>query len=189
MPTSNTKNNKTSHTSHTIISPKNFLGFTLIELIVVITILVILGTIAFLNLGGFQRSARDGQRVSDLTNISKGLDIFQIKTGSYPTPVNMISYTGGMNGGTVLVQGTLNGNLIGFSSATPGDPLTNTGYVYSILGNGQYYQIGAEAENTVALSLSPSGGVLGSELGSRRGGILRQIFLPCLRGGGHHPCI
>ncbi|MDD2916549.1 MAG: hypothetical protein PHH70_01755, partial [Candidatus Gracilibacteria bacterium] len=42
----------------------------------------------------------------------------------------------------------------------------------SILGNGQYYQIGAEAENTVALSLSPSGGVLGSELGSRRGGIL-----------------
>jgi prepilin-type N-terminal cleavage/methylation domain-containing protein len=29
----------------------NFAGFTLVELIVVITILVILGTIAFLNLG------------------------------------------------------------------------------------------------------------------------------------------
>jgi prepilin-type N-terminal cleavage/methylation domain-containing protein len=32
-------------------SAKNFAGFTLVELIVVITILVILGTIAFLNLG------------------------------------------------------------------------------------------------------------------------------------------
>ncbi|MFA6091242.1 MAG: type II secretion system protein, partial [Candidatus Gracilibacteria bacterium] len=44
---------------------KKYSGFTLVELIVVITILVILGTIAFLNLGGFQSNARDSRRVSD----------------------------------------------------------------------------------------------------------------------------
>lgn len=47
----------------------SYLGFTLIELIVVITILVILGTIAFLNLSGFQGSARDGDRITTLKNM------------------------------------------------------------------------------------------------------------------------
>jgi prepilin-type N-terminal cleavage/methylation domain-containing protein len=47
----------------------SYLGFTLVELIVVITILVILGTIAFLNLSGFQGSARDGDRITTLKNI------------------------------------------------------------------------------------------------------------------------
>jgi prepilin-type N-terminal cleavage/methylation domain-containing protein len=46
-------------------------GFTLVELIVVITILVILGTIAFLNLSGFQSHARDSVRIENLTNLKK----------------------------------------------------------------------------------------------------------------------
>lgn len=72
----------------------NYLGFTLVELIVVITILVILGTIGFVQLGGFQSSARDSVRTSDMANLGKGLDIFQIKTGSYPVPTGAVSYTG-----------------------------------------------------------------------------------------------
>jgi hypothetical protein len=39
--------------------------------------------------------------------------------------------------------------------ATPLDPLTKTEYVYSVLGNGQYYQLGAEAENTLARAVFP----------------------------------
>lgn len=65
-------------------------GFTLVELIVVITILVILGTIAFVNLGGFSGSARDSVRISNLTNTKKGLDIIQLKSGTYPVPENNI---------------------------------------------------------------------------------------------------
>ena len=68
-------------------------GFTLVELIVVITILTILGTIGFIQLGGFQGSARDSVRTSDLANLTKGLEIFQVKTGSFPIPVGAISYT------------------------------------------------------------------------------------------------
>lgn len=68
-------------------------GFTLVELIVVITILVILGTIAFVSLGSYAGTARDGSRVSDLANLSKGLDLFYVKNGSFPDPSGATSVT------------------------------------------------------------------------------------------------
>lgn len=68
-------------------------GFTLVELIVVITILVILGTIAFTSISGFSGNARDSSRASDLSNLSKGLDITYQKTDSYPAPDNPFSVT------------------------------------------------------------------------------------------------
>lgn len=72
---------------------KIYRGFTLVELIVVITILVILGTIVFLNLGGFQGNARDSLRISNLTNLKKGLDMFQVRNGVYPKPESAIDIT------------------------------------------------------------------------------------------------
>jgi len=72
---------------------RNILGFTLVELIVVITILVILGTIAFMSLSGYSGNARDGSRVSDLTNIAQGLDIAYTRNGSYPSPTNAFNVT------------------------------------------------------------------------------------------------
>jgi prepilin-type N-terminal cleavage/methylation domain-containing protein len=51
----------------------------LVELIVVITILAILATIAFLSFQGYNKNARDSARLSDLKNISKGLELFAIK--------------------------------------------------------------------------------------------------------------
>jgi len=72
---------------------KTYRGFTLVELIVVITILVILGTIAFVSLSGYSGSARDGSRVSDLANLSKGIDIAYIKSSSYPIPDNSFTVT------------------------------------------------------------------------------------------------
>ena len=95
--------------------PKRRHGFTLVELIVVITILVILGTIAFMSLSGFSGSARDSSRVSDLTNISKALEIAYVKTGSYPDPENFSSVT--YSGGTLWKQGTLGESIISFINA------------------------------------------------------------------------
>ncbi len=99
---------------------------------------------------GYSSSARDSMRTSDLANLTKGLEVFQIKTGSYPIPVNSVVYTGGVSGGSIISQGTLNGTLVGFSVSNPSDPITKTSYVYSVLGNGSYYQIGAELENPLS---------------------------------------
>lgn len=87
-----------------------------------------------------------------MTNIQKGLDLYEIKSGSYPTPMSGTGYTGGLNGGTILTQGTVPGSLIGFSIANPIDPLTEIPYVYSVSGNGRYYQIGGELESPLSLT-------------------------------------
>lgn len=68
-------------------------GFTLVELIVVITILVVLGTIAFISLGGYAGNARDSSRVSDIANISKSLDVVYTRTSAYPKPDHSFSVT------------------------------------------------------------------------------------------------
>ena len=72
---------------------KKISGFSLVELIVVITILVILGTIAFISLGGYAASARDSARIENLSNLHKGLSIFQIKAGTYPMPESSVNIT------------------------------------------------------------------------------------------------
>lgn len=63
-------------------------GFTLVELIVVITILVILGTIAFINLGGQSASARDSKRTSDVRNLVSQVNIKQTSGVSFVDMIN-----------------------------------------------------------------------------------------------------
>lgn len=86
----NIKNNPTLHSALNVekLSNQNklFLGFTLVELIVVITILAILGTIGFLSIGGYSSRARDSSRVADISNITKSLDLSIITAGTYPIP-------------------------------------------------------------------------------------------------------
>lgn len=89
---------------------KNYAGFTLVELIVVMTILMILGAIGFTQLGGFQGSARDSSRLSDINNLSKGFDISMIKSGSYPAPDNAFAVT--YSGGLLWNQGTAGNSVV-----------------------------------------------------------------------------
>ncbi|MDD2916901.1 MAG: type II secretion system protein, partial [Candidatus Gracilibacteria bacterium] len=129
-------------------------GFTLIELIVVITILVILGTIAFLNLGGFQSSARDGRRVSDMANIGKAIDLAIIQQGSAPIPTSAVSYTGGS---VTLQMGTVTSTTVPRMNGDFSDPLTRSPYNYSVFGNGLYYQLGIDFENPLSYHTSIPG--------------------------------
>lgn len=97
-------------------------GFTLVELIVVITILVILGTIAFLNLGGMSGSARDSQRTSDLNQINQQIMVLQAKNG--------VPYTSMLSG--TVANAILNPSIAGGSGTT-----SNYGagdVAYTILG-------------------------------------------------------
>ncbi|MDD2916256.1 MAG: prepilin-type N-terminal cleavage/methylation domain-containing protein, partial [Candidatus Gracilibacteria bacterium] len=134
--------------------PVSMLGFTLIELIVVITILVILGTIAFLNLGGFQSSARDGRRVSDMANIGKALDMMIVTQGNAPIPTSAVSYTGGS---VTLFIGTVTSTTIPRMNGDFSDPLTRSPYNYSVFGNGLYYQLGIDFENPLSYHTSIPG--------------------------------
>lgn len=85
-------------------------GFTLVELIVVITILAILGTIGFLSVGGYSSRARDTDRLADVGNISKSLDLSIVTAGSYPAPDNSFAVT--YSGSTVWNQGIVGSTVL-----------------------------------------------------------------------------
>lgn len=66
-------------------------GFTLIELLVTISVMMILITLAVVNLRSTQVDARDSDRKSDVESISRQLDSLY-KTG-YPSTVNLTQYS------------------------------------------------------------------------------------------------
>jgi len=131
---------------------KNLKWFTLVELIVTITIIAILWTIAFTAFNGFQSSARDSSRASDLANLSQALDTYYIKTGSYPNPDN--SFTVTYSGWSLWYQWTVWDTLINILSSNgsklskkPTDPLTTTReYTYSKSAYGNTYELSSNWE-------------------------------------------
>ncbi|MDD2917293.1 MAG: type II secretion system protein, partial [Candidatus Gracilibacteria bacterium] len=152
MPTPNNKSTDVTFQHIHQKQSKNFLGFTLIELIVVITILVILGTIAFLNLGGFQSSARDSSRVSDLSNITKGLEMLLVRNGSVVPPEAPVG--GGLltltaSGGSIIgYQGVVGSNVLSvIKMSTTQDPLDKKYYTYVTNGANTSYQVLALMED------------------------------------------
>ncbi|MBP8016537.1 type II secretion system protein GspG, partial [Candidatus Gracilibacteria bacterium] len=111
------------------------------ELIVVITILAILGTIGFVSFNGYSNNARDSVRISDLTNIQKLLDLYQVKVGSYPTPDNAVTITA--NNTPIGYQGYASGTVLFLIQLSDGgkDPLDNTYYTYLTNSNKTKYQL------------------------------------------------
>ena len=117
-------------------------AFTLVELIVAITILAVLATIWFLAFKDYTRWARDSVRYSDVLVLTKGLELFYLKTGSYPDPDNYSSITHSW----VLLwkQGLIWENVIenlNTLSSVPIDPLFTNEYAYSVSYDNQVYQI------------------------------------------------
>ncbi|MDP2090993.1 MAG: LamG-like jellyroll fold domain-containing protein [Candidatus Gracilibacteria bacterium] len=121
---------------------KNYYAFTLVELIVVISILAILGTIAFITLGGYSRDARDNIRISDISIMKTSLELYQLDSGKYPIPTDGIDIT--YSGSTVWNQGsfgeTVHANLSKLNKI-PLDPSTNKEYTYSITMNKNEYEV------------------------------------------------
>ncbi|MGE4444280.1 MAG: leucine-rich repeat protein [Candidatus Altimarinota bacterium] len=132
-------------------------GFTLVELIIVITILAILATIAFISFKSYSGNARDGNRVTALSNIQKGLDIYQVKVGKYPHPDNL-SGTGTFGGETLNYVGQIGDNISRVISMnkTPIDPKTQNNYVYGVSSNYQKYQLATTLEELEAGIVVPT---------------------------------
>lgn len=132
---------------------KNKKAFTLVELIIVITILSILATIAFISFQWYNSNARDWVRVSDISSIKTSLDLFYLKSGSYPIPsepLKTVTYSGviafyeGMFGESVLRQ-------VQLLNKEPKDPFyKDINYTYSITNKKNQYQIWYVTENLMA---------------------------------------
>lgn len=60
-------------------------GFTIVELLIVIVVIGILAAITIVAYNGIQQRARDTQRKSDLSQITKALQLYKIDNASYPS--------------------------------------------------------------------------------------------------------
>jgi prepilin-type N-terminal cleavage/methylation domain-containing protein len=67
------------------------LGFTLIELLIVIAIIAILITIGLAAYSRAQKSARDGQRRSDIRNIAGALEQYYSDYNTYPSTLHALT--------------------------------------------------------------------------------------------------
>jgi general secretion pathway protein G len=103
-------------------------GFTLIELLIVIAIMAILSGIVFASLASSRAKARDGKRVSDISQIQLSLELYRESNGRYPTAI----YS--------------NPAFDIYSQNTPKDPNGNN-YFYSVSGQNSFnYHLGAILE-------------------------------------------
>ncbi len=140
------------------MSTKSTRGFTLVELIVVITILVILGTIAFMNMWSFSASARDSQRTSDLNQINtqimtiqakQGMSYTSMLSGTVANKLTTISIGGTWAVGTEYAAGDVNYTALGVDSTKFDDPTKSVAYKMGATTlAGTAYELAASLEET-----------------------------------------
>ena len=123
-------------------------AFTLVELIIVITILAILATIAFISFQWYTKSARDGNRLSTISNIQKWLDVYLVQVWTLPEPDWTIS-SWSLNSVQLVRMWIIWDNISRLLklSKTPTDPVWWNNYTYWISADNKYYQIWATLEN------------------------------------------
>jgi prepilin-type N-terminal cleavage/methylation domain-containing protein len=71
---------------------RNSRGFTLIELLIVIAIIGILATVVLASLNAALQKARNAQRVMNMNQVAKALELYYDDHGIYPIGGHMASY-------------------------------------------------------------------------------------------------
>lgn len=94
----------------------------------------------------YTSQTRDTKRVSDLTQISKWLDIFQVTSWTLPISDNPTTYTWW---NVTLLKRKINSKVLSNLGWEVFDPSTKTEYTYATIWNWKYYQIWADSENLV----------------------------------------
>lgn len=106
-------------------------GFTLIELLVVIAIIGTLASVVLASLNTAREKARDAQRISEIKELEKALQIYWLdNNGQYPPH----------NSGT-QVASSLTELVPDYIASLPIDPTegdTSNGYRYARTGTGNY---------------------------------------------------
>ena len=132
-------------------------GFTLVELIVVITILAILGTIAFISLQWYSKTARDSARLADMSRIKSSLELFMVEWWKYPETTNgvAVTYSWSLNAWHQWTFWEITFRNVERLDKIPVDPVTEIEYTYSVTNNRKEYQLAGILE-TQDLVLAPS---------------------------------
>lgn len=129
---------------------KNKNAFTLVELIVVVTIIAILGTVGFISYSNYLTTARDSNRISQLTKIADALQVYTT-TNSLPLPDNSVTITSGTN--TIAYQGDLGEAVLQTIdySTNARDPKDNTPFTYFLSADRLNFQLLAFMEDQSSL--------------------------------------
>lgn len=127
-------------------------GFTLIELLVVISIIGILATVGIASFSKAQKSARDGKRKTELTQIASALEMYRADNGKYPigsAGSDRSCWINNENYSACHPLGALKqGNYL---SVVPIDPGLNTYTGSGGCGGAQFYSYSSDG-NTYKLS-------------------------------------
>jgi len=123
---------------------KKFLGFTMIELLVVTTIMIILSTIGLASYRITAKNARDSKRRADLETVRQALVLRRSDIGSYPSDSGTGAYEDITD--VLMTDGYL-------SSPKPRDPkYPDSEYTYA--GDGVSFTLTAILENQIPTAYS-----------------------------------
>lgn len=122
-------------------------GFTLIELLVVIAIIGILAALILVSLSGARSKARDAVRKSDLSQVKRALELYNVDNGSYPTTIYSAASCPGTSTTGICSSTTT------YMKRTPLDPITSSQYKYVSTTSGTVvtdFAIAADLEDEAA---------------------------------------
>lgn len=134
---------------------KQSAGFTLIELLVVISIIGVLSGLVLVSMNGVRAKARDARRKSDLDQIAKAAELYNIKHETYNIDnsgwgssgpgtgcgCGWYSYEGGIYGRSIARALNEEGILPFVRDPSGGDtssPSSGYSYMFYLCGNGFY---------------------------------------------------
>lgn len=118
-------------------------GFTLIELLVVIAIIGVLSSVILVSLNTARAKARDAQRLSDMQEVRKALEMYFADNGGYPSTSS--GWFGACSGfgskGTSGAGGWVPNLAPTYMPVLPVDPKPNGGNCYLYRSDGVDYML------------------------------------------------
>lgn len=116
----------------------NQAGFTIVELLIVIVVIAILASISIVSYNGIQQRARDSQRKSDISTITKAIELYYIDNGKFPPSSGSTVISNSWSTTADASWSTLKALLVPkYISSLPSDP-TNTQGAAVFTGTSNY---------------------------------------------------
>lgn len=114
-------------------------GFTVVELLIVIVVIAILATISIVAYNSIQQRARDAQRMSDIHQIAKAIELYRADNGNLPRTAGWCTQISNTTNGYAAA---FQGDIAPYMPRVPLDPLyknTYQDYFYKNIDDQNFY--------------------------------------------------